>query len=234
MANIVITGANRGIGFALVKAYLIGGNRIYAFCRNPQQADELNQLAASAGGQLTLHALDMADGASVDAMAEVLGDAPVDVLLNVAGVVGGRADSLLDKPFTEEDFNDWRTAFEVMTIGPFRLTQALLPNLVIAQGKVMTVSTQIAASTWPYGGMYAYGATKAGSNRLMRSLAIDLKQKGVAVANIHPGYVQTDMGGPSAEITPQESAAGIKAVTDALTLEATGGFFKWNGEEHVW
>ena len=145
MASIVITGANRGIGFALVKAYLIGGNRIYAFCRNPQQADELNQLAASAGGQLTLHALDMADGASVDAMAEVLGDAPVDVLLNVAGVVGGRADSLLDKPFTEEDFNDWRTAFEVMTIGPFRLTQAVLPNLIAARGKVMTVSSQIAA-----------------------------------------------------------------------------------------
>ncbi|MFA5678604.1 MAG: SDR family oxidoreductase [Pseudomonas sp.] len=234
MANIVITGANRGIGFALVKSYLVGGNRIYAFCRNPQQATDLIQLADSAGGQLTLHPVDMADGASIDAVAEVMGDTPVDVLLNVAGVVGGRSDSVLDKPFTEEDFNDWRTAFDIMAIGPFRLTQALLPNLIAAKGKVMTVSSQIGASTWPYGGMYAYGATKAGVNRVMLSLAIDLKARGVSVASIHPGYVQTDMGGPNAEITPQESAAGIKAVTDSLSLEDSGSFFKWNGELHAW
>ena len=234
MANIVITGANRGIGFALVKSYVTTGNRVYAFCRSPEQATELAQLAANTGGQLTLHPLDMADGNSIAAVANVLDDAPVDVLLNVAGITGGRMDSLLDKPFTEEDFAGWRDAFEVMTIGPFRLTQALLPNLIAAKGKVMTVSSQIAASTWPYGGMYAYGATKAGVNRVMLSLAIDLKDKGVCVASVHPGYVQTDMGGPNAEITPQESAAGIKAVVDNLNLDNTGGFFKWNGELHDW
>ena len=234
MANIVITGANRGIGLALVKAYLIDGNRVYAFCRDPQQAEELAQRAASSGGQLTLHPLDLADGASVAAVAEVLGDTPVDVLLNVAGIIGGRTDSLLDNPYTEDDFNEWRTAFEVMTIGPFRLAQTLLPNLIAARGKVMTVSSQIAASTWIHGGLYAYGATKAGVNRVMRSLAADLKQKEVCVASIHPGYVQTDMGGPNAEITPQESAAGIKAVTDSLTLDNSGDFFKWNGELHEW
>ena len=234
MANIVITGANRGIGFALVKSYVTTGNRVYAFCRSPEQATELAQLAANTGGQLTLHPLDMADGNAITAVAQVLQDTPVDVLLNVAGITGGRMNNLLDKPFTEEDFAGWREAFEVMTIGPFRLTQALLPNLIAAKGKVMTVSSQIAASTWPYGGMYAYGATKAGVNRVMRSLAIDLKGKGVCVASIHPGYVQTDMGGPNAEITPQESAAGIKTVVDNLNLDNTGGFFKWNGELHDW
>lgn len=234
MANIVITGANRGIGFALVKTYLIGGNRIYAFCRAPEQAADLIQLADSAGAQLTIHPLDMTDGASIGAVADVLGDTPVDVLLNVAGIVGGRTDSMLKQPFSEDDFNDWRMAFEVMTIGPFRLTQALLPNLIAARGKVMTVSSQIASSTWPHGGMYAYGATKAGVNRVMLSLAIDLKARGVSVASIHPGYVQTDMGGPNAEITPQESAAGIKAVTDAMTLENSGSFFKWDGDLHAW
>lgn len=234
MANIVITGANRGIGFALVKSYVTTGNRVYAFCRSPEQATELAQLAANTGGQLTLHPLDMADGNSIAAVANVLEDTPVDVLLNVAGITGGRMDNLLDKPFTEEDFAGWREAFEVMTIGPFRLTQALLPNLIAAKGKVMTVSSQIAASTWPYGGMYAYGATKAGVNRVMRSLAIDLKDKGVCVASVHPGYVQTDMGGPNADITPQESAAGIKSVVENLNLDSTGGFFKWNGELHDW
>lgn len=234
MANIIITGANRGIGLALVKTYLLGGDRVFALCRQPQQADQLNELAASAGGQLTVHTVDMADADSITTFAGSLKDTPVDVLLNVAGIVGGRTDSLLKAPFSEADFDDWRTAFEVMTIGPFRLTQALLPNLIAARGKVMTVSSQIAASTWPRGGLYAYGATKAAVNRLMRSLAFDLRDKGVTVALVHPGWVQTDMGGANAEITPQESAAGIKQVLDGLTLEDTGKFFKWNGEEHAW
>lgn len=234
MANIIITGANRGIGLALVKTYLLGGNRVFALCRQPQQADQLNELAASAGGQLTVHTVDMADAGSITTFAGSLKGTPVDVLLNVAGIVGGRTDSLLKAPFSEADFDDWRTAFEVMTIGPFRLTQAVLPNLIAARGKVMTVSSQIAASTWPRGGLYAYGATKAAVNRLMRSLAFDLRDKGVTVALVHPGWVQTDMGGANAEITPQESAAGIKQVLDGLTLEDTGKFFKWNGEEHAW
>lgn len=193
-----------------------------------------NELAASAGGQLTVHTVDMADAGSITTFAGSLKDTPVDVLLNVAGIVGGRTDSLLKTPFSEADFDGWRTAFEVMTIGPFRLTQAVLPNLIAARGKVMTVSSQIAASTWPRGGLYAYGATKAAVNRLMRSLAFDLRDKGVTVALVHPGWVQTDMGGANAEITPQESAAGIKQVLDGLTLEDTGKFFKWNGEEHAW
>lgn len=234
MANIIITGANRGIGLALVKTYLLGGDRVFALCRQPQQADQLNELAASAGGQLTVHTVDMADADSITTFAGSLNDTPVDVLLNVAGIVGGRTDSLLKAPFSEADFDDWRTAFEVMTIGPFRLTQAVLPNLIAANGKVMIVSSQIAASTWPRGGLYAYGATKAAVNRLMRSLAFDLRDKGVTVALVHPGWVQTDMGGANAEITPQESAAGIKQVLDGLTLEDTGKFFKWNGEEHAW
>lgn len=234
MATIVITGANRGIGFALVKTYLLGGNRVYAFCRNPEQATELANFAANADGNLTVHPLDMAKGESIAAAADILADTPVDVLLNVAGIIGGRTDSLLDKPYTEADFDNWREAFEVMTIGPFRLTQALLPNLIAAQGKVMTVSSQIAASTWPSGGLYAYGATKAGVNRVMRSLAVDLRDKGVTVGSVHPGYVQTDMGGPNADITPQESAAGIKSVVDNLNLDNTGDFFKWNGEKHAW
>lgn len=234
MANIVITGANRGIGLALVRNYAANGDRVYALCRRPDQATELNQIATSAAGRLTLHQIDMADGNSIDAIPQALGDTPVDVLLNVAGIVGGRADKLTNAPFTEADFAAWREAFEVMTIGPFRLVQALLPNLTAAKGKALTVSSQIGASTWPYGGMYAYGATKAAVNRLMLSLAIDLKDQGVSIATVHPGYVQTDMGGPNAEITPQESAAGIQAVAANLTLDSSGSFFKWNGELHPW
>ncbi|WP_193072112.1 SDR family oxidoreductase [Pseudomonas sp. FME51] len=234
MENIVITGANRGIGLALVEAYAADSNRIYAFCRSPNEATELGRLAATSGGRITLHQVDMADGASIDEAATILSDAPVHVLLNVAGIIGGKTDSIEGAAFTEDDFNDWRRAFEVMTIGPFRLVQALLPNLLAAKGKVMTVSSQAAASTWPHGAMYAYGATKAAVNRIMLSLAIDLKDRGVCVASIHPGHVKTDMGGPNGEITPQQSAEGIKSTVENLTSDNTGSFFKWNSELHPW
>lgn len=235
MANVVITGANRGIGLALVKEYVAAGNRVYALCRAPDKAAELVALAGKTNGQLTLHSLDMAAGAAVaETVKAAVGATPVDVLLNVAGVLGGETGAVTNNQFGEDDFADWHNAFEIMTIGPFRLIQALLPNLLAAKGKAMTVSSQLAASTWPYGGMYAYGATKAGVNRVMMSLAIDLRDQGVCVASIHPGYVQTDMGGPNADITPQESAAGIKNVIENMTLERSGSFFKWNGELHSW
>lgn len=233
MANIIITGANRGIGLALVKEYAADKHRVYAFCRAPEEAAELAGVAAASHGQVTLHQIDMSSGVSIDEAAISLGDTPVDVLLNVAGVIGGKVGSV-ESAFTDDDFSDWRNAFEVMTIGPFRLVQALLPNLLAAQGKVMTVSSQAAASSWSHGGMYAYGAAKAAVNRVMLSLAIDLKDKNVCVASIHPGHVKTDMGGPDGEITPQQSAAGIKSVIEKMSLDNSGCFFKWNGEQHPW
>jgi len=96
------------------------------------------------------------------------------------------------------------------------------------------VTSQIGASTWPMGGYYCYAAAKAALNRLMRSVSIDLKPKGVIVGLVHPGWVQTDMGGPHAEITPEASAAGIIKVAADWTLEGTGDFLKWNGEPHAW
>ena len=120
-----------------------------------------------------------------------------------------------------------------MVQGPLRVLQAFLPRLG-AGSKVINFSSQLAASTWPYGGFYAYGAAKAGLNRMMRSVAIDLKDRGIVVGSIHPGWVQTDMGGPGAEITPQESAAGIIKLARGWPLEHTGDFYKWNGEPHAW
>src|SRR5690606_35507695 len=100
MANIISTGTNRGIGLALVETYLQGGNRVFALCRQPQQADQLNEFVASAAGQLTVHTVDTADADSSTTFAGSLKDTPVDVLLYVAGIVGGRTDSLLKAPFS--------------------------------------------------------------------------------------------------------------------------------------
>jgi NAD(P)-dependent dehydrogenase (short-subunit alcohol dehydrogenase family) len=228
MATIVITGANRGIGFSLTKAYAEAGDRVFAWCRDPGRADKLNLLAKDSGGAVTVVEADVTDGASIDRAASATQDAPVDLLLNVAGIV------FAENGPEDRNFDNWRKSFEVMTIGPFRVTQALLPNLSRAKGKVVSVSSHLGASSKDNGGLYSYGAAKAGLNRVMKSLAVDLKDRGIAVAVVHPGFVQTDMGGPNADITPMESAMGIKAVASKLTTDNTGSFFKWNGEPHPW
>jgi NAD(P)-dependent dehydrogenase (short-subunit alcohol dehydrogenase family) len=228
MANVAITGAGRGIGLELVKQYAGAGDRVYALCRSPKKADELNELAAASGGKVSVHAMDVGDDASVKAAAAATGDGPVDVLLNVAGVVGGEKQGLEDQAW-----GDWQDAFNVMTIGPLRVMQAFLPRLGHG-GKIINITSQLAASTWPYGGYYAYGAAKAGLNRMMRSVALDVKDRGIVVGLVHPGWVQTDMGGTAAEITPQESASGIRQITADWTLDQSGDFKKWNGETHAW
>jgi NAD(P)-dependent dehydrogenase (short-subunit alcohol dehydrogenase family) len=230
MANVLITGANRGIGLELTKAYAKGGDRVLAFCRSPESAGALADLAESSGGKVTVHAMDVGDGASIAAAAKAAPDMPIDILINNAGIIGGQPQTL-----EAIDFDGWIEALKVMTIGPFRVVQAFLPNLKAAgAAKVMTVTSQIGASTWPYGGSYAYASAKAGVNRVMKTLAIDLKGAGITVALIHPGWVKTDMGGAGADITGEESAAGIHAVIAGLTLEHTGSFYKWNGDLHPW
>src|SRR5881227_3552474 len=171
MANVIITGANRGIGLELAKAYANSGDRVFAFCRSPKDAAKLNDLAASSGGKVTVHAMDVGDGASIAAGKAAVGDAPVDILINNAGVLGGNPQTL-----ESIDFDAWMDALKIMTIGPFRVVQTFLPNLKkAANPKIMTVTSQLAASTWPYGTTYAYSSAKAGVNKVMQTLALDLK-----------------------------------------------------------
>lgn len=227
MATVVITGANRGIGLAMTRQYAEAGDRVIALCRAPEQAAALKQLAQDTGGRVTVGAIDIGSEASVEAAARLV-DGPVHILINNAGVLGGERQSLDDI-----DYDAWLDAFNIMAIGPFRVTKAFLPALAQAgNAKVMSISSQLAASVWPYGGYYVYSSAKAAGNRIMQILAVDLKEKGISVAYIHPGYVQTDMGGPEADITPDESASGIRQVIAGLSLETSGKFFKWNGEEH--
>jgi NAD(P)-dependent dehydrogenase (short-subunit alcohol dehydrogenase family) len=228
MANVAITGAGRGIALELVRQHLAAGDRVYGLVRNPEGASALNELAAGSGGRLTVHQMDVADDASVAAGAAATGDGPIDLLYNVAGVTG-----VIPPQLDSVDWNDFDETMEIMVKGPLRVLVAFLPRMG-AGARVINISSQLAASTWPYGGFYPYVAAKAALNRLMRSVAIDLRDRGVIVGLVHPGYVQTDMGGPEADITPQESAGGIKTLAEGWTLEKSGDFYKWNGEEHAW
>ena len=228
MPTIAITGAARGIGFELARQHLAAGDRVFGLARDPANAAALNGLAAGSAGKLTVHAMDVANAASVKAGAASTGRDPIDILYNVAGISGHRAPEL-----ESIDEETWDALFAIMVKGPLRVLQAFLPRLH-SGAKVINVSSQIGASTWPYGGFYAYASAKAALNRLMRSVATDLKPRGIVVGLVHPGYVQTDMGGAQAEITPQESASGLRMLAKGWTIEQTGTFFDWNGKPRDW
>ncbi len=228
MATVAITGAGRGIGLELTRQHVAAGDNVLALVRDPAGATVLAELAAGSGGKLTVHQMDVADDASVKAGAADSGSVAVDVLYNVAGVSGPETAEL-----ESADWDAWDDTFRIMVQGPLRVLQAFLPRMA-AGSKVINITSQLAASTWPYGGFYAYAGAKAALNRMMRSVAIDLKDRGVIVGLVHPGWVQTDMGGDGADITPTESAAGIAKVAADWTLETSGDFLKWNGEPHAW
>lgn len=228
MATVAITGAGRGIGLEIARQHLAAGDRVIALVRNPAGATELAELAAASQGLMTVHAMDVGDDASVKSGAAETADEAVDVLYNVAGISGP-----VPAELESADWDEWNDVFRIMVQGPLRVLHAFLPRM--GEGaKVINFSSQLAASTWPYGGYYAYSAAKAALNRLMRSVAIDLKERGVIVGLVHPGWVQTEMGGAGADITPEESAAGIRKVAADWTLDRSGDFLKWNGETHPW
>ena len=230
MANVLVTGAARGIGQELTRQYAANGDRVYACCRNSGSADVLNEMAAASGGLITVHDMDVADEASISGCAAGLNGAPLDIVINNAGVTGGAHQSMGDT-----NVADWVDTFLINTVGPFLVAQALHENLKASPGsKIMTVTSQLGATTWPMGGMHSYSSTKAAVNRVMIGVAMDWKADGIAVAVVHPGYVQTDMGGAAAEITPTESASGIRSVIEGMSMDNSGSFYKWNGEDHAW
>lgn len=228
MATVAITGAGRGIGFELARQHLAAGDRVFALVRNPDRALDLADVASASGGRLTVHPMDVADTASVRAGAASTGEEPIDLLYNVAGVPGPSGPELEDA-----DWAAWDETYAISVQGPLRVLQAFLARLG-AGSKVINFSSQLGASTWPMGGYYAYASAKAALNRLMRSVAIDLKDRGIVVGLVHPGWVRTDMGGPQGDISVEESATGVRQVAAAWTLADSGEFKNWNGTPHAW
>ena len=230
MSNVLITGSNRGIGLALASVYARRGDTVFACCRAPDKAEQLQALAGHHSVEVV--ALDVRDDRAVAALASTLASTPVDTLINNAGVSGGPA---ARQTATSMDFAAWADAFDVNAMGPVRVMQALLPALARSKSpKVMSITSQLGAISLDLAFSLAYCASKAALNKFMRLAALELKPEGIAVGLIHPGWVRTDMGGPGAQVSPEESAAGIASVIDGLSLDNTGGFWKWDGSRHEW
>ena len=231
MPTTLITGANKGIGLKLVERYAQAGHQVIACCRNPEAATDLQALAEQTG-KVQIEGVTVGDGTSVTALRQRVGDQPVDLLINNAGMAGPAPDQQSAQAM---DFEGWAETMNVNTMAPLRVLQAFRPNLAAAEhAKAVTITSQMGALSLNMPVMYAYCSSKAAVNKIMRMYATDAAQDGIAVQLIHPGWVQTDMGGAQAEITPEQSADGIVSVIDGLAMENTGSFMKWDGEVHDW
>ena len=228
MSRVLITGANKGVGLQLARMYSEAGDEVLACCRNPEGATALKALP----GKVTVLELDVGKAESVAALKEKVGDTPIDILINNAGIAGPAPNR---QSATDMDYEGWMETFNINTMGPMRMVQTFRNNLAKGtNARVATITSQMGALdlNWPV--FYAYCASKAAVNKIMRMLSVDLAKDNIALRLIHPGHVKTDMGGPNAEITAEESASGIISVIADTNAGNTGTFLKWNGQTHNW
>jgi len=222
--TVVITGANRGLGLAFARRLSADGYRVIGTARRPDAADELRSLG------VRVEQLDVTDAASVRRLAEAIGDAPVDILINNAGI-GSRARALEDF-----DVDDAERIMQVNYLGPMRVTQALLPALRKGDRKLIVniTSTYGSIERNTRGGAYGYRESKAALNMFTRSLAAELKPHGFTCIALSPGWVKTDMGGPNARLTPDESIDAMIKVIESLSAEHSGSFLNHAGDAVPW
>ena len=230
MSTVLISGANRGLGLEFARQYAAAGWQVLACCRTPAQAEALNVLA-SKYPQVQVHALDVAELTAIDALAQKLQGVPIDLIINNAGIYPDRQSG-----FGQIDYDAWMMAFLVNTMAPLKIVEAFVSNLEHGHGKlVATVSSKMGSlDDNTSGGCYLYRSSKSAVNMVMKSLSLDLAARGILAVILHPGWVQTDMGGPNAWITAEESVSGMRRVLENVTRKQSGRFLSYDGSEVPW
>lgn len=226
MPTVLVTGANRGIGLEFVRQYAVEGWRVHAACRDPEKATELKSIK----GDVRVHRLDVTDERQLTALETSLAGESIDILINNAGI-RGLGDSL-----GSTDVAGWLETLRVNAIAPVRVSERLIANLERGQRKLIVNITSRLGSIAENGsgGSYAYRSSKAALNMAAKSMAVDLKGRGITVVVFHPGWVQTDMGGSGAPVSPPDSVGGMRAKIDKLTAAESGGFFNYDGKPISW
>ena len=223
----VITGSNRGIGLELGRQLLARGDVVEAAARKPQDGGWAKELRASGAG-LRVHACDVRDDASVRAFASALEAGPIDVLVNNAGVMGKL------QALEELDMADVLATIDTNALGALRVTGALLPRLGRGSKVVHITSGMGSIGDNGSGGAYGYRMSKAALNMASRSMAADLRGRGISSIVVNPGWVKTDMGGRGAPLPVETSAANIIKLVDGLRPEQSGSFLDHSGREWPW
>lgn len=232
MRRVFVTGANRGIGLELARQCLQRGDRVFASCRSPAQADALRQLGLDFPDRLTILPLDVGDpdqirSAAAAVASEIEG---LDLLFNNAAV------NLRGEHLASLDMGSLVDVLRVNSVAPVIIAQSLFELLKRGRDpRVINITSQLGSiARKRSGGRYSYDASKAALNMLTRTLAFELLPHGILAAVIHPGWVRTDMGGGSAPLSVQESVRGILEVTQDLTRDRVGSFLQWDGAELPW
>lgn len=224
MPSIFITGASRGLGLEFARQYAAAGWSVTAACRDPSKASDL------AGLGVETVALDLAESESIRSAAESLRGRSFDVLLSNAGVYGE------GQQFGRLSEAEWERVMLVNAIAPLKLTEAFLPHLLAGQKKLVVFLTSKMGSIADNssGGAYIYRSSKAALNAAVKSLSIDLAPRGVTTLLLHPGWVQTDMGGPNALVAPGDSIAGMRRQIDAVEPGQPLKFLDYTGAPLPW
>ena len=232
MSTVVVTGANRGLGLELARVYAGRGDRVIAGCRNPTAADELAAITDH------VHAVDVGDEQSIASFVEAIGDQPVDIVLNNAGIDArnlGATES--ERDVLTQTPAQLMTQVAVNAVGPWLLSRDLLPQLRrSANPRIVNVTSQIGSMEvgQRIGRDVGYAVSKAALNMITVKLAVRLRDEGIIAIVVHPGHLRTDMGGAAAAMEPADAARQIAALVDGLTIVETGTFRRWDGSVHPW
>ena len=227
MPTVLITGTNRGIGYEFARQYATDGWRVLACCREPARAEALKSLK----GAVSIQRLDVTDPASVAAAKSAIGAEPIDLLINNAGFIGQRTGKL-----GQVDYDDWNATLDVNLIGPARVAAAFVDNVLASgQKKLVTISTRMSSLTECKAiDFLAYRTSKAAVNMMTKLAANELGPKGAIVVLFHPGWVQTELGGPRAPTPANESVSAMRAAIGKLTPADNGCFINFDGSPIPW
>jgi NAD(P)-dependent dehydrogenase (short-subunit alcohol dehydrogenase family) len=233
MSRVLITGTNRGLGLEFARQYAAEGWDVIATARNPTQGKELERLAKNKN--LSVHALDVASAESVKELADTLDGKPIDLLILNSAIFTRDGNK-----FSELNFPGWRESFETNVLGAMRVAEALIENVAASERKqIVAISTgmgslQTLESTIGLGPAYQYRTSKAALNMAMSILGMDVKPRGISVVIFSPGWVQTDMGGANAALTPEQSIRAMRKVLAGDPMKLTGKFLSYDGSVWPW
>ena len=228
MSTVLITGANRGLGYEFVKQYSENGFEVIACCRNKNNAKELQELAETSN-KIKVYELDVGNLKVIKSLSQQLKNEKIDVLINNAGIYRSSTVGNIN-------YDEWIESFKVNTIAPYQIVEAFLDQILNSDlKKVVSITSKMGSiDDNTTGGSYIYRSSKTALNSMMRSLTHDLVDRGIATLTLHPGWVRTDMGGPGGWIDSFESVQGMIREIDKLTIDDSGKYLDYAGKSINW
>ena len=238
MSNIMITGANRGLGLGFAKKFAQNGWNVLAMCRNLDNIDGLNALSKKFS--VSINYLDVLDYSSIEESAKTLKDVPIDILLNNAGIQGA-----IPQNYYNIDYDEWVKVFSTNVMSTMKVSQSFINNIEASKKKLIvnvssgtsSINQKKIITSKPSsdkGELYLYRTSKTALNMISRCMAWELMPRGVAVVLLGPGWVRTRLGGPKAKLSIDESINNCYPLINSWTIKNTGSFYLYDGSKIPW